>query len=316
MEKATLERIMKKALEIEKNPALMLCENMRGKMLGCKAITSSCAHNATCKVRIETALKEISEHSATANYWLQRFLLPSTEKEHITQKRLIKELEKIGFNNIPICAFCYAHRALTVGSGENMDIKYAAVGKVLSEKLLSENELPIVPGFYGAAVSEKNPDQGFSDNRPHERIESFGDTANDIQARNYIRLVKNNPRVMFSAWTKNPEHWYRAILAENGKPENLKLILSSYRMNKPDIDIAVKYNSLYPGMIDTVFTVWTENSALHNGIILNCCGSERDKIIPRQCSTCMNCYLKNGNPETVQHFAKYPEIQAVNEILR
>ena len=301
------EKINSKVKEIEKDPQKILTENMSGKMEGCKSISTSSATNATCQKRIIAALNEIRDYSAESAELLARFCLPSTDKKHITQKQLVKELEKIGCT-IPVCAFCYSYRDLN-GSGiisENKNIKFSANGRYLSEKLRDYNELPIVIGFYGF------------DGKRHERLEAFGDTENETQARNYLRLCNKpeNKEVLFTVWTKNPEHYYKAILAENGKPENLKIILSSYRVNIPDIKTAVRYNELYPGMIDSVFTVWTENGAKHNNITLNCCGSEKDKIIPRKCLNCMNCYLKDGNAETVLLFATHPEIQAVNEILR
>lgn len=308
--------IAAKLAEIERNPQKILCERMRGKMKDCTSITSSCAHNATCAARIKNALAEIENYSAEAAEALALFKLPSSDKKHITQKQLIARLEKLGFHDIPVCAFCFAERALVIGSGEDANIKYSATGEYLSAELRAPSELPIVPGFFGAAVSMENPAKTYSDGGRHERIESFGDSSGVIQARNYLRICKNNPAVFFSAWTKNPEHYYQAALAEGGKPENLKLILSSYKMNTPDIETAARYNALIPGFFDSLFTVYTPAGALAAGVVLNCCGSDRDKIIPRECKTCMNCYLKNGNPETVQFSDVVPGLQLVNEILR
>ena len=305
-----------KLAELERNPQKMLCERMRGKMKDCTAITSSCANNATCAARIEKALAEIKDFSPEAADALALFLLPCSDKRHITQKQLIARLEKLGMHDIPICAFCFAERALTVGSGEDANIKYSAVGVYLSAELRKPSELPIVPGFFGAAVSAINPAVTYTDGGRHERLESFGDVSGVLQARNYLRICRNNPAVYFSAWTKNPDFWYQAALAEGGKPENLKLILSSYRMNTPDYETAARYNALIPGFFDSLFTVYTPAGAARAGIVLNCCGSERDKIIPRECKTCMNCYLKNGNPETVQFSDVVPGLQIVNEVLR
>lgn len=303
----TTEKIEKKLAEFKHDPQKMLVENMQGKMQDCKSITSSSANNSTCLKRIQAARDIINNHNETCKKALASWLLPSTDKRHITQKQLVSILENEGCK-INICAFCYAFSDLSASGAmhENKAIKFAAVGKYFSERLLNDNELPIVPGFY---IDN-------TDGLRHERIESFGDTENVIQARNYVRLVKLNSNVFFSVWSKNPEHYYQAFLLENGKPGNLKFILSSNTINKPDIDIAVYYNKLLPGMIDSVFTVWTENGAKQNSIILNCCGADRDKIIPRKCRNCMNCYMKDGNKELVQHFLEHPEIQAVNEILR
>ena len=119
----------------------MLCENMSGKMSGCKSITSSSADNSTCQGRINKALDDIRNYSPVCNDALNRWLLPSTDKKHITQKQLVKILEKEGCK-ICICAFCYAYRDLS-GTGivsENKNIKFAAVGRYLSEKIREYNE--------------------------------------------------------------------------------------------------------------------------------------------------------------------------------
>ena len=299
-------KINSKITAIEKDPQLMLCEKMSGKMSDCKSITSSSADNATCQGRISNALNQIRNYSPVCADALNRWLLPSEFKAHITQKQLVKILEKEGCP-ICVCAFCYAYRDLS-GTGivsENKNVKFAAVGRYLSEKVRDYSELPIVIGFYG------------TDGKRHERIESFGDTKNVIQARNYLRIMNKpeNKAVIFSVWTKNPEHWYQAMLIE-GRPENLKMILSSAYVNTPDIETAIRYNEKLPGMFNSVFTVWTENGMKKNNITLNCCGSERDKVIPRKCINCLNCYLMAGNPELALKFAAHPDIQAVNEILR
>ena len=57
---------------------------------------------------------------------------------------------------------------------------------------------------------------------PYLRIESFGDVANVIQARNYIRIIKAFPRKRCAIWTKNIAIWGQAIKLE-GKPKILLL---------------------------------------------------------------------------------------------
>ena len=82
------------------------------------------------------------------------------------------------------------------------------------------------------------------------RIESFGDVANKIQTANYIELCKAFPRVHFAAWTKNLNLWENTF-DFSGKPENLSFIVSSNKVNQPELHHA--NNSQY---INHVFTVY------------------------------------------------------------
>ena len=304
MEKQLFElKIDAKLAAYATNPELMLTENMSGKMQDCKAFTTSCANNTTCQKRINAALDLVKNHSAAAALALDDFLAPSTQKRHITQKQLIERLEKLNCP-VPVCMFCYAQKSLTGFRGDALNIKLTANLRYLTACERDFNELPIITGFRG------------DDGLLYERLESHGDTQDATHAINYVKTVIANPRVNFTAWTKNPEHYYQAFL-KYGKPANMKLILSSYFLNTPDIKTALHYNELMPGMIDTVFTVWTENGAKLNNITLNCCGQldGTGKVISRHCKKCMNCYYKNG-AENKLVFAGHPELQAVNEILR
>lgn len=296
-------KVNAKIAAFTKDPESMLVENMSGKMADCKAITTSCANNETCQARIKAAFDMVRKHSAAAACLVNDYCLPSKDKNHITQKELITGLEKIGCK-VPVCMFCYAQKSLTGYRGDAMNIKYTAVLRYLSTDVLSMDQLPIIAGFKG------------DDGRRYERIESHGDTKNAIHAENYILTCLKNPAVNFTAWTKNPEHYYQAML-KHGKPKNLKLILSSYFLNTPDIKLALHYNELLPGMIDSVFTVWTENGMKLYNVTLNCCGQTdaAGNVLSRRCNECMNCYYKAGS-ENKLLFAAHPEIQAVNEILR
>lgn len=111
------------------------------------------------------------------------------------------------------------------------------------------------------------------------RIESHGDTRNWIQAANYYNLAKRNPKVVFTAWTKNPDHYAEAI--ENGyeKPKNFILVGSSLMLNEP-----MKVDK-YITIIDYVFTVYTFEYIKANDIkpwFINC-GA-------RSCKKCALCY--------------------------
>lgn len=119
------------------------------------------------------------------------------------------------------------------------------------------------------------------------RIESFGDVANVIQARNYIRIIKAFPGKRCAAWSKNLAIWDKALKAEGGKPANLTFVASSPYMNKPvSADVLAKYD-----FIDHVFTVYEKAYAIKNNIVINCGG--------KKCMTCIlektGCYFRGNN---------------------
>lgn len=119
---------------------------------------------------------------------------------------------------------------------------------------------------------------------PYLRIESFGDTANVIQARNYIRIIKAFPGKRCAIWSKNIAIWEKAFTAE-GKPKNTTYVHSSSFMNKPDnIDLSRYW------FVDHIFTVYDKQYAKEHNIIINCGG--------KKCLECIkakkNCYFRNN----------------------
>ena len=119
---------------------------------------------------------------------------------------------------------------------------------------------------------------------PYLRIESFGDTANVIQARNYIRIIKAFPGKRCAIWSKNIAIYEKAFAAE-GKPKNTTYIHSSSFVNIPDnIDLSRYW------FVDHIFTVYDKKYAKDHNIIINCGG--------RKCLECIkkkiNCYFRNN----------------------
>lgn len=109
------------------------------------------------------------------------------------------------------------------------------------------------------------------------RIESFGDVANQVQAENYIRMVRLSPRTRFAAWTKNLAIWIAAF-KRVGKPANMTLVYSD-----PVIGGSVKPGELVGGeWVDHVFAVLPKNTPDER---INCGG--------RHCLSCLRCYRKN-----------------------
>ena len=114
-------------------------------------------------------------------------------------------------------------------------------------------------------------------NYAYFRIESHGDLFNVTQARNYLRLIKKNPHVMFGWWTKSPRLIAEALKAEgmSKPPKNVNIVQSGFFLNK---EIKPAYD-----WIDKVFIVYDEEHAKDKKIN---CGA-------RSCLTCQRCYKKN-----------------------
>lgn len=108
------------------------------------------------------------------------------------------------------------------------------------------------------------------------RFESFGDVQNKTQALNYIEFCKAFPRVHFAAWTKNTGIYYFAFDVA-GKPENLSFIVSSNKVNNPEL-----YHTKTYSFINHVFTVYDKAYIAENNVNINCGGRN-----------CMNCIKKH-----------------------
>ena len=163
-----------------------------------------------------------------------------------------------------ICEKCFAASTLSRYSecerhaAENFDL--------LTGRLLNADELPI----FG--------------NVRFVRIEAFGDVANVTQARNYVRIIRANPDVVFGWFTKNAYIVQGALKLEGGKPENLVLIQSSMMMNTPAPIVSG---------FDRVFTVYDK---AHAGAVNINCGA-------RSCVGCGRCY-KHGGESVVSELLK------------
>ena len=108
------------------------------------------------------------------------------------------------------------------------------------------------------------------------RIEALGDIENLIQARNYLRIIRKNPRVMFAWWSKNGGLINRALKLE-GRPNNVVFVQSSEYLNRAPRP--------FFSWVDHVFTVYDDpEKATAAGMPINCGG--------RRCLTCLRCYSK------------------------
>lgn len=166
-----------------------------------------------------------------------------------------------------ICAHCYAHNQQSYQTGLKEH-------NILNGIILRNVLIPVAAFKHLQFIF------------PYIRIESFGDVANVVQARNYIRIIKAFPGKRCAIWSKNLAIWAEAIKAE-GKPKNTTFVASSPYMNKP---IAETILENFP-FIDHIFTVYTKSFAKKNNIAINCGG--------RKCIECIkakkNCYFRGGD---------------------
>lgn len=163
-----------------------------------------------------------------------------------------------------ICKFCYAFNQQSYQTG--LKEHNVLNGIILRNILIPVEMFKCLPILF-----------------PYLRIESFGDVANLIQARNYIRIIKAFPEKRCAIWSKNIAIWEKAFAIE-GKPENTTYVHSSSELNKPDNIDRKKYS-----FIDHVFTVYTKAYIKSHNIIINCGG--------KKCLACIlekkNCYFRN-----------------------
>ena len=123
-----------------------------------------------------------------------------------------------------------------------------------------------------------------------DRINSSGDIANLIHARNMIRYAKAHPFAHVTIWSKNYPVMQKAFEIE-GKPNNMIYVASSIRINEK---IAL------PAFADYTFTVYTKDKiaeAIANGS-MTCNGAK-----------CRDCGFKC-------YYGTWPKGSDIAEVLR
>ena len=168
-----------------------------------------------------------------------------------------------------ICKDCFAERMFRQ-YGENFERCF-----VDNYDILTSVEIPI----------ELMPIMNYS----IFRIESFGDVANETQAKNYWNLATANPFVTYGWWTKN-DSIVNNVFDKYGKPENVVFVVSS-----PMLNVQLRIEDLK--YADKVFTVYTkEYLKAHPEIVINCGGNK--------CVACRNCYLKDNGVVYINEIKK------------
>lgn len=158
-----------------------------------------------------------------------------------------------------ICAHCFAKATIERYSrlGEHLAENTA----VLTASVLNDSDLP-----------------RFGYNVGMVRFEAFGDLNNTTQVANYFNIARNSAHVHFALWTKNPIIIKWAIESGAIKPDNLIIIYSSPKLNKPALDIFERFP-----FVDKVFTVYDKQTIAKENIAINC-GA-------RSCAGCGLCYF-------------------------
>lgn len=165
-----------------------------------------------------------------------------------------------------ICSHCYAEtqQKMYHSLKEKLERNFF----ILSKVLFSVEDFPVLNCLYF-------------------RLEAFGDLYNEIQAMNYIRFAKRNPKVTFALWTKNPFILEKAIETE-GKPKNLVIVLSAEKLDIIEPEKKFQQMKERFSFIDKMFFVHGKKAAAENDININC-GA-------RNCLTCGRCYTKRTAP--------------------
>lgn len=124
--------------------------------------------------------------------------------------------------------------------------------------------------------------------KPLCRLESMGDIASTLQARNYLTVANANPAIDFGLWTKNP-----AVLASAidiiGKPGNLSTVLSMSRKNEMDKAAFIKrYSKYFNHMFIVVDNDVTRDSFLSRDGFYSC------HCEHYSCIRCRRCYIHDN----------------------
>lgn len=172
-----------------------------------------------------------------------------------------------------VCASCYAQRMQSYQ--KHAKDAYVENYKTLNAGLLTDEDcIKLKDVFYTR----------------YGRIEAFGEVGTEIQAQNYVKIIKANPNCQFGIWTKRPNLWAWAFKQEGGKSENCNLVVSSPNVGE------VRKLITYKDITDTLFTVYRKEQADEQGIEINC-GS-------RNCIECQKCYRKHSELEYVNELLK------------
>lgn len=122
------------------------------------------------------------------------------------------------------------------------------------------------------------------------RFNCDGELINATHAMNLLRAAATHPLTQFAIWTKRPGILAEAIQAE-GKPNNLKIGISSPIINKP-------FSESF-SFADFIFTVYTPNG------ILSAIARGEHECNGKKCRDCgFYCYTKATHANGPAHIAE------------
>lgn len=239
---------MKLAPKRFRQSIVKLSYGMSAKMENVLSLSTSCLNNERCLAR----------------------------SKNMSSIKALRE-EAIKGTKVSICRACFAVKTIKARTSVNANMVYNA--NVLQCRELSYSEVLTIASEIKAALEKNGTDQF--------RIESFGDIANETQARNYIRLCAMLadicPWINIAWWTKNSDILLNAWQSiENHKIREsaakcLTILVSSVFVG---IDAPVKEIEKVREVTKTRvlnFTVHFEDNGNIN------CGA-------RSCARCRRCY--------------------------
>ena len=245
-------------IEILEDMGFHFTKNHTGKMVGMQSISTTCKCNADCIKRIAKAYAKLEIDTSDIKAARKAF------KKYIKQHALD--------TNICICAMCFSDSQQDMQ--KSMQIPLIRNYNILNNGIIRADWLPVLNCMYF-------------------RGESFGDFASSNATINVMNIAKKNPHVNVTAWTKNLVFFGEAINNRGyEKPDNFKLIMSSPFINK-----VATIPKQFTGIVNAVFTVFTEEYAVKHNITINC-GA-------RACLACLRCYTGfDGNIKYVNELLK------------
>jgi len=114
------------------------------------------------------------------------------------------------------------------------------------------------------------------------RFSAHGEIINRTHALNLFDIARANPSITFGFFTKRPN-----LVPTDETPDNVVMIYSSTKINE---------TAALPNGFDKVFSVFTEDFARENNIVINC-GA-------KSCDTCRRCYSKTNGITFVNEIIK------------
>ena len=156
-----------------------------------------------------------------------------------------------------ICSKCYSQALVNGVYKKTCWEPWDKNGKLLSYRLLTEEELPNLK------------DKIF-------RFHSHGELINLMHLTNFVNIARHNPKTLFALYTKRLPI-IREFESRETFPDNFILVFSTPKINH--------HQPILPAGFDRTFSVYSAQGAVDRSVKVNC---------TLQCATCQLCYRKGG----------------------